>query len=438
MIRTHFAKLLVLALIVLPKLFWLETSSSSSFKKNLLDKLFEPSLGAPFSFGACLVVKDDNKHLWEWLAYHYTVLPLRHLVIAMDPFSLTSPEPVLQKFREIGMNILLWKDKDYNFQKGSDFLLQEYDENVTGSQRLMEHIGRQKKFFTACLRKFKENNKGLSSEQKVSWTALLDSDEFLTFNNYHPNEEAPGRCHRTSNPQKCEDDFYFSVNSTGPRSRLPLVGQKTIAHFMHSEQQLFQQGIVKQEPEFLQFQCLCLPRVMFGGLEDDDTNQQSQLPSPKFNASHFYTLRFHKHRDKHAQSACKSIVNVLRYNGVKIVSPHKALRKLCNTAGPFPRYEDSLFRFQHYTGSLEDFISRPGDAHRSTDQYNYRNNFTVAGKDESLQGWLEAFSRQVGLNKALQLTEEIRAWVYESEKEWQSKIMEKKLTILQNGSDVLV
>jgi hypothetical protein len=65
----------------------------------------EPHCDAPFSFSACLLVKDDNKILPEWLAYHYEVLPLRRLIIAIDPLSTTSPEPILQAYRKIGMNI---------------------------------------------------------------------------------------------------------------------------------------------------------------------------------------------------------------------------------------------------------------------------------------------------------------------------------------------
>jgi len=33
---------------------------------------------------ACLVIKDDNDRLVEWIAYHYQVLPLRFLVVGVD------------------------------------------------------------------------------------------------------------------------------------------------------------------------------------------------------------------------------------------------------------------------------------------------------------------------------------------------------------------
>ena len=41
------------------------------------------------SWSACLLLKDNNIILPEWLAYHYTVLPLRRLIVAVDPSSKT-------------------------------------------------------------------------------------------------------------------------------------------------------------------------------------------------------------------------------------------------------------------------------------------------------------------------------------------------------------
>jgi hypothetical protein len=71
----------------------------------------KPSPQPAFNFSACLLIKDDNQILPEWIAYHYTVLPLRHLIVAVDPFSLTSPKPILDEFSRLGMDIEVWRDK---------------------------------------------------------------------------------------------------------------------------------------------------------------------------------------------------------------------------------------------------------------------------------------------------------------------------------------
>lgn len=44
-------------------------------KMTIVDADDDPK--PPFFFSACLLIKDNNIILPEWLAYHYTVLPLR-------------------------------------------------------------------------------------------------------------------------------------------------------------------------------------------------------------------------------------------------------------------------------------------------------------------------------------------------------------------------
>ena len=49
---------------------------------------------------ACLLIKDDNTRLIEWLAYHYTMFPLRYLIVGVDPDSATSPKVILQRWTD--------------------------------------------------------------------------------------------------------------------------------------------------------------------------------------------------------------------------------------------------------------------------------------------------------------------------------------------------
>ena len=64
------------------------------------------------SFSACLLVMDDNAHLIEWLAYHYTLLPLRRLILGVDPRSKTRPTEILQRWRG-RIDITEWSDIDF-------------------------------------------------------------------------------------------------------------------------------------------------------------------------------------------------------------------------------------------------------------------------------------------------------------------------------------
>jgi hypothetical protein len=61
------------------------------------------------SFGACLLIKDDNHLLIEWLAFHYHTLPLRDLTVLIDSGGKTSPMGLLDRWKG-RMNIQVWND----------------------------------------------------------------------------------------------------------------------------------------------------------------------------------------------------------------------------------------------------------------------------------------------------------------------------------------
>ena len=58
------------------------------------------------SMAVCLLIKDENNNLGEWIAYHSFSLPLRHLVVAVDPHSMTSPSEIISRWTALGMDIV--------------------------------------------------------------------------------------------------------------------------------------------------------------------------------------------------------------------------------------------------------------------------------------------------------------------------------------------
>jgi hypothetical protein len=73
-----------------------------------------PALADNTTFSACLLIKDDNAILSEWIAYHYHTVNLRHLVVAIDPSSVESPMKILNRWRRMtNMDIFEWTDSDY-------------------------------------------------------------------------------------------------------------------------------------------------------------------------------------------------------------------------------------------------------------------------------------------------------------------------------------
>lgn len=86
----------------------LSFSSTGSDLKHGTNNLKIPTDG----FAGCLLLKDDNDRLSEWIAYHWLVLPLKYLVVAVDPTGMTSPEKILNLWKEadLGLEIEFWND----------------------------------------------------------------------------------------------------------------------------------------------------------------------------------------------------------------------------------------------------------------------------------------------------------------------------------------
>ncbi len=101
----------------------------------------------------------------------------------------------------------------------------------------------------------------------------------------------------------------------------------------------------------------------------------------------------------------------------------------CFNAGnrAFPDASASFFRVHHYTGTLEEFLSRPGDGTRTASNFEIRNNYSISGQLDEVVGWLESFIHRVGPRRALYLTQELRDWAFQND---------VKALELQNRTDV--
>jgi len=376
-----------------------------------------------FPFSACLIVKDDNRILPEWLAYHYTILPLRHLIVAIDPLSATSPLPILNKFRELGMNIIVWEDKDYiNGSTATDFKPANPATDKQTINRVFVH--RQLIFYQQCLMEFK-------NRKKHRWTILIDTDEFLTFNYYIDSEgnytydwldeiahsldewsADGGHIDYYNESVKALDGIHNNFrermdSGEHPRAKLPKVGTSTISQFI-SAQERTNMSAWKKYP------CVNQPRLTFGSLEDSNTSLPT-IPA-SFDPLAFQTIRHPFHENPSNWNTGKSIVDASRYDGRLPKSCHHVMNEACYPA-LWPQLRESTLRIHHYTGSSEDFL-RIGDNFRGEKMFQDRNKL-VDGTyyDNSVQSWLQAFLDLVGEKKALEVTEELRAWAIKNNEE---------------------
>lgn len=339
----------------------------------------------PFTFAGCLIVKDDNQLLPEWLAYHYTVMPLRHLIIAADPLSYTRVERVVENFRSIGMKIKLVTGNEYWYDGvWSGNKLENFDpKNHTTESRFKIYVHRQSSFYTRCLRTL--------HRQDFKHVMTLDTDEFFTYNQ----------------EWKIEPDGNTSpeLNSKVPKH----VGKQneTLAHWIDS-------GI---DPIFSNLYtdkhhgCIVMPRVLVSPEESPAGKTQMYLEDG-FNASYYNTILFQTrgiHKFQGMQLG-KPLLNVGKYMWHPVENPHQPFKEYCFSYGSYEAKPNLPWEYSilvhHNIGSFESFASL--NPLRKKDNFDDRQSGliehgTVA--DDSKAGWLKEFIELVGKEKALELTQ---------------------------------
>lgn len=132
-------------------------------------------------FAGCLLVKDVNHWLPEWIAYHHLFLPLTELIVAVDPHSIQSPQPILERFNTTlpNLHIDLWYDDDYlspnQMRDMPDYPPKGAPLDLQKNMIRDRYLFRQNWFLSKCLSKVQQRN-------RTEWALLHDADEFVLFN----------------------------------------------------------------------------------------------------------------------------------------------------------------------------------------------------------------------------------------------------------------
>jgi hypothetical protein len=253
---------------------------------------------------------DDTHFLIEWLAYHYHTLPLRHLIVAVDPNSKTSPSAIFDRWRDQGMIIEEWSDRDF---------LKFTEEDIKGtkfSKNMTMHRLRQKSFYQACMRKLKADNR--------TWTLLIDSDEYLAFNTHTKK---------------------LNVTVEKPASVMTFLQQETAK---------------KKKTTLQKSACIMIPRLRYGSKESAPEDVAKELPQG-FNGSAFQTLRFRKHAPLSSlvyNRITKAIVDVSRVNRRKIGGNVHVPVRTCNKKLLQRQVPKSPLVIRHYLGTYEQYNFR--------------------------------------------------------------------------------
>lgn len=331
------------------------------------------------SFGVCLLSMEDNHLLPEWIAYHYTVLPLRRLIIANDPRSRTSPKEILDRWRDL-IEVTEWQDRDiFNLMYRSAIQGQIY--NSTADMLTQMHRFRQRFFYFKCMRQMKREGR--------SYVLLIDSDEFL--NGPNPNWR------------------YASLfKQRLARGRLPgSVGEGrarwTILDLLH----MLRGHRPSSSP------CVSLPRLMFGTKEEISPQTSPHnynatlLEGLSINASELLTLRWIWHGPLHdiqVNKAGKALVDVAKipFTSFEIEQsdPHRPVRDYCSQDGVWIKNVNSPLVVHHYVGTFQQWSFRldPRGV-RSVENFEAYSTLNVS-QDNSISDWVEAFVAEMGMVRA--------------------------------------
>lgn len=371
---------------------------------------------------ACLLVMDENPHLIEWLAYHYQILPLRHLIIASDKLSLTSPSDVLGRWEEL-INITKWTDDDFGYKANAR------------ARTDLQHRYRQKTFVAQCLRHFKELD-------EVSWVFIHDVDEYVTFN-----RAADDDMTKLDEVQKIRQiaNDYLCDNVTAPahvrltydrkkrylekakrtdlaefdmkgleflelRRQLPPIDDETatIMGFMEK---------IREEPHspFQSKPCHAIPRLVISAKEGPPRELvNAAVPSGHFDLKNLETLRFYRTAEKGSldwNRFEKTAIDLSRVSKFELPDKIKNIHspiKACSEPFVDTYYAESVLKIHHYIGTWEAYSTR-ADPRRTKLKYDAYSSIDD-GAVYDTQSWLRAFVSNVGIERAQILLEGVGNW----------------------------
>jgi hypothetical protein len=377
----------------------------------------------PFTWSACMIAKDENIGLPEWLAYHMQLLPLKRFIIGLDPSGKTNPRHILKGFGEIGLDWTVLEYGDYFREGRKDYCKRNFTHRYDRKIRSMvpvtdklvlykSHLWRQSVFYEKCLTMLRE--------EKRTWTIFLDTDEFLTYNPYLPEERPSVLCVHGNREKVIQCLKKYHANMMGPeqgvhmRTLVPITLPNgtmvlppsntsrsvpaTMAHFLHR----YMQDIIAWHEDW-KLPCWGLPRRNFGAFESNST-QTAQKEKQVLQ-----TLRFRLHTQAPFNGLGKCMVDVSRYEGkFDVANPHRILPAGYCGHAPYTHSELALFRVHHYSTSLQTTLARGKSVEDFLSRQPPEN--TILQETFEATAWWPQLVKKVGLEKAQNLTNGFWQW----------------------------
>jgi hypothetical protein len=367
---------------------------------------------------SCLLWMDDNHYLVEWMAYHYTVLPLRRLIMCIDPKSQTSPLSIVERYSSRGlMNVTIWYEDDFYPKE-----IRNQSRNVSDPVLLFRR--RQKNCYLQCMKTLKEDY----TIPQMNYFAHTVTPPPPTTTQHHPHAtnttttsinvlfvpNQPGKEEEEGAQQPpiwvtiYDMDEFIVFNHLSPEPSIGLKELKpTVLELLTSPK-----NVIARYPN----PCVPMSRSSISILESNESDVQVFVPpslmqSHPVNGMNLKTLRY-PYIIPGAMFG-KALLD-LRYADserdfrIGNINVHRPLKNHCPKKRMGMRPSRGALGVYHYPGTLEQFTFRSGDARNWTripEKYAMLNKTRaqVTESSNARLSWLPGLVDQVGTEVALAL-----------------------------------
>ena len=348
-------------------------------------------------FSACLMIMDDNAHLIEWLAYHYVTLPLRRLIIAVDPRSQTSPTQILRRWNGL-IQISEWSDEDF---MPPALISAHHNPNMSQEETTKLFRQRQEEFYTRCMARL--------HYESQSWVALIDTDEYILPNT---NAHEPYRLfgYTTEEKKNMNDKTVLDLLSD---ARQQSNSQEDRQHDVPQKFNIAITQKLKETP------CLAMTRLTFGVKESTHEEINQGVPYG-FDPLKFQTLRWRWHggrTNKKINKISKSIIDLSRVDPklfvpTEQVMVHIPIKEYCTPEGTDGNQHlwqlnvQSSLVVHHYAGTWEQWSHR-NDSRGKRTLENYQKLMYNKQTDDNIRPWLRKFVAEHGYWQSWDLLKDV-------------------------------
>ena len=395
--------------------------------------------------GSCLLVLEDSIRIVEWIAYHYTMLPLKRLIIGLDK---KNPKKFRRRLQHIQH---LWMEATTTTRTANthplDIIVWENETKWIDPKYApkghKEHRKRQDQFLVECMKTHKELHEQEEEQEKRPsriynysntttrshdnyWLLLVDSDEYLIPNyiiegddendgnvaSEYPTikwktQQSIDRRRKTIQPIR---QYITDKRRNEKQSQSSGSGSATILDLLHLLEHLDPNNEIKSNPFSPKLpNCFKLPALQVGVKEDTEARKQDLLKSLHLEDhdnskdldsstlfDYLQTYKYNSYGRNGRGIMSKTLINIANvpFDEITIENVHTSHipnRYACGYNGPYGSgadYLSSILRINHYvSGTIESFLERSHDWRgRSLSKYYERSNTMVQNMSSSSVG----------------------------------------------------